>query len=291
MFPVTPTLTRKQRKNFTVEGGAMPYNKQQILETVDFFRSKNIKKIDIAVVLGSGLSSIVDIFPDKEIIPYHQVPNMSSSGVAGHSSNFVYVEHHGKNVLLMQGRRHMYEGYDAFTTAFPIAVAGELNARTAILTNAAGSINPDIHVGDIMLISDHIKMQNDSPLIGVEGNQRFLDMQNAYDVSLLPHLSKAFGVKSGIYGSVLGPQYETPAEVQMFRKLGMDAVGMSTVMETILARYYRMRVLGFSMITNQAAGLGEEPINHEEVLQQGKSAGSRLASIVSHLLICDTANL
>lgn len=282
---------RKQLKSFIVKGGYMPYNKQQIFETVDFFRSKNIKKIDIAVVLGSGLSSIVDIFPDKEIIPYHQVPNMNSSSVAGHSSNFVYVEHHGKNVLLMQGRRHMYEGHDAFTTAFPIAVAGELNARTAILTNAAGSINPDIHVGDIMLISDHIKTQNDSPLIGVEGNQRFLDMQNAYDVSLLPHLSEAFGVKSGIYGSVLGPQYETPAEVQMFRKLGIDAVGMSTVMETILARYYKMRVLGFSMITNQAAGLGAVPINHEEVLQQGKSAGGRLASIVGHLLICNTANL
>jgi len=269
----------------------MLYNKKIIIDAVQTLKDKGIPKVDIAVVLGSGLSSIIDKYSDAVYISYNDIPGMKNSTVKGHDSRFVYVQCGGKDIVFMQGRMHMYEGYSAFETALPIAIMGELGARVAILTNAAGGICTNLEPGDIMLIEDHIKTQMSSPLEGIEDNSRFLDMQNAYDTSLHVHLHKNFGVKRGIYISTLGPQYETSAEVNVFKKMGADAVGMSTVMETIMAKYYKMRVLGFSLITNKAAGISGTVLNHDEVVLQGDKAGKLLGEILGHLFICNTAKL
>ncbi|MGL5955668.1 MAG: hypothetical protein ACRC0X_03575 [Brevinema sp.] len=233
----------------------MPNNKQQIMEIGDFFKSKNIQKVDIAVVLDSNLSSMINSFSDKTIIPYKEVPHISDSG------NFVYVEHHGKNILFLQN--HLNTGQDTFETAF--SIAGILKARVVLLTNTARSLNSELKAGDIMLISNYINTQNNSPLMSVERNG---EIQNTYDVSLLPHLSRGFGVKVGVYGSRSDSQLET---------IGADAIGI----ETILVRFHKIRVLGFSMITDQVS-------NHEEAVQ---TAGDMLISIIGHLLVCETANL
>lgn len=269
----------------------MLYNKKIIIEAANSLKETGIPKVDIVVVLGSGLSSIVDQYKDAISIPYSQIPHMGSSTVKGHASRFVYIQRGGKHIVLMQGRLHMYEGYTAFESALGIAMMGELGARVALLTNAAGAINDELNPGDIMLIEDHIKMQTNSPLEGVEDNSRFVDMQNAYDTSLHVHLHRNFGVKRGVYLSTLGPQYETPAEIQFFNQMGADAVGMSTVMETIMARYYRMRVLGFSLITNKAAGIFGAILQHNDVVEQANKAGKLLGEILDHLYVCTTANL
>lgn len=269
----------------------MLYNKEAINDAVKALQDRGINKIDIVVVLGSGLSHLADEYESATIIPYSEIPHMSSSTVAGHASRMILVQKDNKSILFLQGRMHMYEGYTAFQSAFPIAVSGELGARSLIVTNAAGGLNPEFNPGDIMMIDDHIKTQGNSPLEGVHGNERFVDMQNAYDTSLFSILSESFSLKRGIYVSTLGPQYETPAEVRYFQQIGGDAVGMSTVMETIMARFYNMRVLGFSMITNHAAGLSKEALEHSDVVEQANNAGKILGKIINHIIVCKTANL
>ena len=270
----------------------MLYNKKLIQEAVDFLKSQGIDKVDVAVVLGSGLSHVADQFKDSLIISYNDIPGMHVSSVKGHESCIVYTTLTcGKKIALLKGRMHMYEGYSAFQSAFPIAVMAELGTRSLIVTNAAGGLNPTYNPGDIMMIEDHIKTQFPSPLEGIITNDRFVDMQNAYDTSLYPHIEKNFSIKKGVYVSTLGPQYETPAEVRHFQQIGGDTVGMSTVMETIMARYYNIRVLGFSMVTNKAAGLPGAVLAHGDVIEQANNAGQKLAKIIGHLVGCQTANL
>ncbi|MGL4677171.1 MAG: purine-nucleoside phosphorylase [Brevinema sp.] len=258
----------------------MLYNKKLIEEAVVFLKSQGISQVSHVVVLGSGLSHIADSFDSSTVVPYDKIPGMHASTVKGHDSKIIYT---GKTVFL-KGRMHMYEGYSAFQSAFPVAVMAALGAKNLIVTNAAGGLNPEFRPGDIMMIEDHVKTQFFSPLEGILTNDRFVDMQNAYDISYYDELVKQFAIKKGVYVSTLGPQYETPAEVRYFQQIGGDTVGMSTVMETIMARYCQMKVFGFSMVTNGAAGLPGAILEHEDVVRQADTTGKKLGQIIYYLL-------
>ena len=263
----------------------MLYNKKLIQEAVDFLKSRGIDKVDVSVVLGSGLSHIADHFENPLVVPYKDIPGMHSSTVKGHDSCIYYVTLlNGKKVALLKGRMHMYEGYSAFQAGFAVAVMAELGAKSLIVTNAAGGMNPEYIPGDIMMIEDHIKTQFFTPLEGILTNDRFVDMQNAYDTSTYEIYRQKYNIKKGVYISTLGPQYETPAEVRHFRQIGGDTVGMSTVMETIMARFYGMKVIGFSMVTNKAAGLPGAVLAHSDVVEQANKAGKVLTDIIVDLL-------
>lgn len=262
----------------------MLYNKTLIQEAVAYLKNKGIEKVDEVVVLGSGLSHIADLFETSISVSYTEIPGMHASTVKGHDSRVIYTVHNNKKVVLLKGRMHMYEGYSAFQSAFPIAVMAELGATSLLVTNAAGGLNPQFKPGDIMMIEDHIKTQFPSPLEGILTNDRFVDMQNAYDISLYEELCKHYSLKKGVYVSTLGPQYETPAEVRHFQGIGGDSVGMSTVMETIMARFYKMNVIGFSMITNSAAGLPGAVLEHSDVVEQANTAGQTLGNIIQYIL-------
>ncbi|MGL5955331.1 MAG: purine-nucleoside phosphorylase [Brevinema sp.] len=258
----------------------MLYNKTLIEEAAAFLKSQGISNVSHVVVLGSGLSHIADTFESSAVVSYEKIPGMHVSTVKGHDSKIIYT---GKTAFL-KGRMHMYEGYSAFQSAFPVALMAELGAKNLIVTNAAGGLNPSFRPGDIMMIEDHIKTQVASPLEGILTNDRFVDMQNAYDMSYYEKLAKQFPLKKGVYISTLGPQYETPAEVRYFQTIGGDSVGMSTVMETIMARYCQMKVFGFSMITNSAAGLPGAVLEHEDVVHQADETGKTLGQMIRCLL-------
>lgn len=262
----------------------MLYNKELIQEATNLLKKKGIEKVDTVVVLGSGLSHIAELFETSISVSYDEIPGMHASTVKGHDSKVIYTIHNNKKIALLKGRMHMYEGYSAFQSAFPVAVMAELGAELLIVTNAAGGLNPTFRPGDIMMIEDHIKTQFPSPLEGILTNDRFVDMQNAYDVSLYDELSQQYPLKKGVYISTLGPQYETPAEVRHFQHIGGDSVGMSTVMETIMARFYNMRVIGFSMITNCAAGLPGAVLEHGDVVEQANTTGKNLGAMIQSIL-------
>ncbi len=235
-----------------------------------------------AIVLGSGLGGLADDLEQPTTIPYREVPGFPASTVAGHAGALIAGQLAGHHVIALSGRFHVYEGHDVRLAAFPARVAYALGARTLIVSNAAGGINTAWQPGDLMLIRDHINLMFRNPLIGgVErGDVRFPDMSAPYD-SALADLAKAVAaeqgilLREGVYAALLGPSYETRAEVRMLGVLGADAVGMSTVPEVIAARALGMRVLGISCITNLACGLSDTPISHAEVLDiTARAAGT-----------------
>lgn len=233
----------------------------------------------VGVVLGSGLGALADAVQGTAI-PYADIPGFAASTVPGHAGRLVIGRLEGRPVAVFQGRFHLYEGYDPADVTFPVRVLRELGAATLIVTNAAGAVNPDFRPGDLMLIADHINLTGRNPLVGVGDERlgpRFPDMTNAYDPelrSLARRVGEALGIalREGVYAGLLGPSYETPAEIRMLRVLGADAVGMSTVAEVIVARQVGLRVLGVSCLTNMAAGILPQPLSHEEVLETGRKA-------------------
>lgn len=246
---------------------------------------------EVFVVLGSGLSGLAEAVSDGVSIPYGEIPGFPTPGVAGHAGRLVGGRLEGKAVLFQAGRFHFYEGHPPSVVVAPIRLAAQLGATTVILTNAAGSIAPDLLPGQILLLDDHINLMARSPLAGpvVNGEERFPDMSAPYDSALrglATELAREMGIAlpSGVYASVLGPSYETPAEIRFLRSVGADAVGMSTVPEAITARALGMKVLAFSLITNQAAGLGAESLQHEEVLEVGIAAGGRLGDLIRRII-------
>ena len=260
-------------------------------EALETLQKRIPERPEVFLVLGSGLSGLAEWMPDSVSIPYAEIPGFPEPGVAGHAGRLVHGRLEGRSVLFQAGRFHFYEGHDPGVVVAPIRLAARLGARTVILTNAAGSIKPGLMPGDILLLNDHINFMARSPLSGpVElGEERFPDMSGPYDSTLRElalSLAQERGVplSVGVYAAVLGPSYETPAEVEMLRKIGADAVGMSTVPETTIARALGMRVLAFSLITNQAAGLGPDPLDHNEVLEMGRVAGGRLKELIRALL-------
>ena len=227
----------------------------------------------VAIVLGSGLGKFANLCEDSFSIDYNDIPDFPVSSVPGHAGRFVFGNIDGKSVVIMQGRVHMYEGFEPADSVLPIRLMGLLGARTIILTNAAGAVNKSFSVGDLMLITDHISSFVRSPLLGENLDflgVRFPDMTCVYDkdmIELAKEIAKKNGItlQNGIYMQLSGPQYETPTEIRMYRSLGADAVGMSTATEAIAARHMGMRVCGISCITNMASGVTENLLSHEEV--------------------------
>jgi purine-nucleoside phosphorylase len=241
----------------------------------------------VALILGSGLGGLASELDDRVEIPFRDIPGFPAASVSGHAGVVAAGKLEGVPVLAFAGRFHMYEGHSAETAALPVRVAHALGARTLFVSNAAGGINAAYGPGDLMLIRDHINMMFRNPLIGAVrgGETRFPDMSDPYDPALLEHLRAAaaalgIGVREGVYVGLLGPSYETLAEVRMLRVFGADAVGMSTVPEVIAARALGMRVAGVSCITNAAAGLADAPLDHAEVLAVTARGAERFKSLV-----------
>ena len=240
-----------------------------------------------AIVLGSGLGALAEQIERTATIPFRDIPGFPAATVVGHAGALIAGRLEGKHVLALSGRFHMYEGHDVRVAAFPARVVHALGARTLIVSNAAGGVNRTFGSGDLMLIRDHINLMFRTPLAGpIEpGDMRFPDMSAPYDATLAECArsvarEQGTALREGVYGALLGPAYETPAEVRMLATLGADAVGMSTVPEVIVARAMGMRVLGISCITNLASGLSSAPITHAEVLDATKHAAQRFASLV-----------
>ena len=241
----------------------------------------------VGIILGSGLGGIAATIDDGVRIPYREVPGFPSATVVGHAGELVAGTLSGTPVVALSGRFHMYEGHDAALAGFPVRVLHALGARTLIVSNAAGGARKSLRPGTLMLISDHINMQFRNPLVGhvEEGDTRFPDMSQPYDVelrSLARRVAAEQGVQldEGVYVALLGPTYETRAEVKMLQQLGADAIGMSTVPEVVVARAIGMRVLGISCITNYACGLSGSPITHDEVIETTARVATHLQNLV-----------
>jgi len=254
-------------------------------------REKILARPEVFVVLGSGLSGLAEGVPGGVSIPFDEIPGFPEIGVVGHAGRLVSVRLEGKPVLFQAGRFHFYEGHGAEVVVAPVRLAAHLGVRTVVLTNAAGSIAPELGPGSILLLEDHINLMGRNPLAGPveDGEERFPDMSAPYDPRLQELALEVAGemeipISKGTYAAVLGPSYETPAEVRFLRMAGADAVGMSTVPEAITARALGMRVVGFSLITNPAAGLASGMLHHDEVLEVGKGAGGQLGELVRSLL-------
>ncbi|HXD30257.1 MAG TPA: purine-nucleoside phosphorylase [Pyrinomonadaceae bacterium] len=247
----------------------------------------------IALVLGSGLGDFGDELKDATGIPYAEIPGFPTSTVAGHAGRLVIGTVEDVPVVAMQGRVHFYEGYSLEQVTFPVRVFKLLGINTLLLTNAAGGIDVQLSQGALMLINDHLNLMGTSPLRGTNDDRfgpRFPDMTEVYSRELQEvavEEARALGVelRRGVYAALAGPSYETPAEIHMLRGFGADAVGMSTVPEAIVARHMGMAVLGISCITNMAAGLGNEKINHQEVMETGKQVRDVFARLLRRLVV------
>lgn len=247
---------------------------------------------DVGLVLGSGLGALVDAVEIDARIPYRDIPGFVGSTVSGHAGELILGRLAGTPVVVMSGRVHLYEGYGIEEVVFPVRVLARLGASIVVVTNAAGGIHPDHRPEDIMVIRDHINLTGQNPLVGPNDEAlglRFLDMTEAYDGDLadIAHRAAAdtgLTLHDGVYAGLLGPSYETPAEIRMLRALGADAVGMSTVNEVIALRHMGVRVLGLSCITNLAAGISAEPLSHEEVYAVAQAIRNRLIQLVTKVV-------
>ncbi len=264
--------------------------------TVDFLRkeiSKNLGKFvpEIGIVLGSGLGELADEYCDYSI-SYSEIPGFEVSTISGHKGRLVFAKINGKNVVMMQGRFHYYEGYPIQKVVYPIKVMKGLGVKTLILTNAAGGVNPAFNPSDLMVITDHINLMGINPLVGMnddEMGERFPDMSEAYSpelVELARKTASKIGVdlQEGVYAALSGPSYETPAEVRMLRTLGADAVGMSTVPEAIIASWAKLKLIGISCICNSAAGIRNVTLSHEDVINAANTAKQRFKQLVTEII-------
>jgi purine-nucleoside phosphorylase len=262
-----------------------------LAETTEFLRRAIPFSPRAVVVLGSGLGAFAERIEDPVVVPFAGIPGFPVATVAGHAGRLVAGHLDGEPIVAMQGRFHLYEGWSAAETVRPLRALAALGPRILVVTNAAGGARSGLGAGELMLIEDHINFMFHNPLVGpvVPGDQRFPDMSEPYD----PHFRRTalavaeemdVRLSTGVYAAVLGPSYETPAEIRMLARLGADAVGMSTVPEVIAARAMGLRVLGISCITNAAAGLGNGPLSHDEVLAVGAEAGERLTALLGRLL-------
>ncbi|HET6668896.1 MAG TPA: purine-nucleoside phosphorylase [Pyrinomonadaceae bacterium] len=260
------------------EGSAVSTLYARAEQAARTIRSRTSLEPQVALVLGSGLGGFADEFADAVAIPYGEIPGFATSTAEGHAGRLVVGKVGLVPVIAMQGRVHFYEGYTLEEVTFPIRVFKLLGIKRLILTNAAGGIDIELSQGALMVISDHLNLMGVNPLRGPNDERfgpRFPDLSEAYSRDLqqqVVEVARNLGVeiRRGIYAALAGPSYETPAEIHMLRACGADAVGMSTVPETIVARHMGIEVLGISCITNMAAGISDEPINHAEVMETGR---------------------
>jgi purine-nucleoside phosphorylase len=257
-------------------------------EAAKVIASRSPIKPLVAIVLGSGLGEFADELKDAVRIRYQEIPHFAHSTAVGHAGQLVLGNIGAWPVVIMQGRVHLYEGYTAQTAVFPMRVFARMGVRAAVLTNAAGGINLDYGQGRLVVIKDHINLQGQNPLVGAEDPRfglRFIDMTDAYAKSyrqIALEAGKRLGIHlaEGVYAALLGPSYETPAEIRFLRTIGADLVGMSTVPEVIVARQIGIKVLAISCVTNMAAGVTDQPINHEEVLEIGRKIAGQFRSLL-----------
>lgn len=264
----------------------------KIQESAAYIASKLGETPRVGIVLGSGLGGLAEAVEQPVAIEYREIPHFAVSTAPDHKGRFVAGRLAGKPVLCMQGRLHFYEGHGLTDVVHPVRVMKALGVQTLILTNAAGGVNPEFSVGDLMLLEDHINFMGNNPLIGKNDDElgpRFCDMTYAYDRQLRELAQQAarqenVELKRGVYLACTGPSFETPAEIRAFRILGADAVGMSTVPEVIAANHCGLRVLAFSLITNMAAGMLDQPLSGEEVIAIGARKGAELCRLVTAVL-------
>ena len=261
-------------------------------KTVDYIRQKiSDFKPEIGIILGSGLGELADEYCDISI-DYKDIPGFEVSTVRGHKGRLVFAEINGKNVVMMQGRFHFYEGHSIQKVVYPIKVMKKLGVKTVIITNAAGGVNPSFNPSDLMVITDHINFMGQNPLIGANDDdigERFPDMSEVYTSEYIELIKKAgndIGVdlQEGVYMALTGPSYETPAEVKMARILGADAVGMSTVPEAMVASWAGMKVIGISCICNSAAGVSTVGLSHEEVINAANKAKNKFKRLILEVI-------
>lgn len=246
---------------------------------------------EVLLVLGSGLGPLADRVADAVRVSFDDLPGFPPPGVQGHAGRYVAAEIEGRRVLMQQGRFHLYEGHPMEVVGLPVRTAHAMGVPTMIVTNAAGGIRRDLAPGSLVLLDDHLNLQYRTPLAGPvrPGEARFPDMSRPYDVGLQRRAEEAareLGIRlpRGVYAAVTGPAYETPAEIRMLERMGADVVGMSTVPEVLVARALGMRCLGFSLVTNPAAGIGVAPLDHAEVVEVGQAAGETLERLVRRVL-------
>lgn len=265
----------------------------KINETADYIRNRVKDPMPrTAIILGTGLGALVDHIENKQYIPYSEIPNFPVSTVEGHSGNLIFGTLGGKPVMGMQGRFHFYEGYDMKQVTFPVRVMKALGVRTLFVSNAAGGMNPEFQIGEIMIINDHINLFPEHPLRGKNFSElgtRFPDMSEAYSKRLISQAleiaeEKGIRVKQGVYVGTQGPTFETPAEYRYFRRIGGDAVGMSTVPEVIVARHGGMEVFGVSVITDLGVEGVVEVATHEDVQRAAEAAQPRMMEIMRELI-------
>lgn len=264
----------------------------KIQQTADFLRQQVSEMPKIAVILGSGLGTLGDYMTEKKVIPYKEIPNFPVSTVEGHSGNLIFGRLGGKPVIAMQGRFHYYEGYDMKAVTFPVRVFKALGVDTLFVSNAAGGMNKEFKVGDVMVITDHINLFPENPLRGKNYNElgpRFPAMTEPYShelIALADRIAEEKGIRlmHGVYVGTTGPTFETPAEYEYFRVIGGDAVGMSTVPEVIVARHGDMRVFGVSVITDLGGKDITEVPSHEEVQKAAENAGPVMRALIEELI-------
>jgi purine-nucleoside phosphorylase len=265
---------------------------EKIIETTEFLKKYNSGNAKIAVVLGSGLGNFVQEIVVQHEIPYSEIPHFTVSTVQGHSGKLIFGTIAGKNIIAMAGRFHFYEGYAAEDVVFPIRVMKFLGVETIFLSNAAGGVNTNFKVGDLMIIKDHISFGTKNPLIGKNDDRlgpRFPDMSEPYNKEFIKKAKeiakqKNIDLKEGVYFCVTGPTFETHAEYKTVHVLGGDAVGMSTVQEVIVARHMNMKVFAMSVITDIGIRDDDNIITHEEVLQAAKEAEPKFSTIFRELI-------
>ncbi|MDE5568294.1 MAG: purine-nucleoside phosphorylase [Muribaculaceae bacterium] len=265
---------------------------EKIKQTADFLHSKVSDMPQTAIILGTGLGDLVDHITDKQFIPYHDIPNFPVSTVEGHSGNLIFGSLGGKRVMAMQGRFHYYEGYDMKQVTFPVRVMQALGIKTLFVSNAAGGMNKEFRVGDVMVITDHINLFPENPLRGKNYNElgpRFPAMTEAYSKQLVAIADKIadennLRLMHGVYVGTPGPTFETPAEYEYFRIIGGDAVGMSTVPEVIVANHAGMRVFGISVITDLGGKDITEVPTHEEVQKAAVKAQPTVVALIKEMV-------
>ncbi|HZK84830.1 MAG TPA: purine-nucleoside phosphorylase [Desulfosporosinus sp.] len=247
---------------------------------------------DLGVILGSGLGAFAELVEEKVVIPYQDIPHFPISTVEGHAGQLVFGQVEGRKVMVMQGRFHFYEGYTMQEVTFPIRVMQVLGVTGLIVTNAAGGINSEFNPGDLILIKDHLNMMGDNPLRGANLSSigpRFPDLSDAYNKGWRQKalgIAAEFGVKpqEGVYAAMSGPNYESPAEIRFLRTIGADMIGMSTVPEVIVANHGGMKVLGISCVTNMAAGILDQKLNHVEVMETASRIEKQFVHYVQALV-------
>ncbi|MGQ0763737.1 MAG: purine-nucleoside phosphorylase [Acidobacteriota bacterium] len=255
-------------------------------------RGRTQTDASVAIILGSGLGGFADELSATTAIPYSEIPGFARATVAGHAGRLVVGKIGDSAVAAMQGRFHFYEGYSLEEVTFPIRVLKLLGVRTLILTNASGALNVEFTPGSLMVITDHINLMGVNPLVGRNDERfgpRFPDLSNTYapdlqDIVLAEARGMGMRMWRGVYASLTGPSYETPAEIHMVRALGADAVGMSTVPEAIVARHMGMQVVGISCITNLAAGVSDQPVDHSQVMATGEGVREKFTELLRRVI-------